>query len=157
MQHTILGCDFCGVEKKGPPVFAVVTLTLANGRRMRGSPSLDLCARHQREVLRFFRPRRRPASKAAARATLGKTKAQGGTTTAKLPHLRHPEYWPTVERLVLAVIPKEPTRLPTIASHTALSYGSTYSGMRRLVKAGKVKRTGGGPHTRYQRAAGGAT
>src|SRR5215510_3634533 len=131
MQQTTLGCDWCGAGKNGLRPFAVTTLALTNGKHTAKAPTLDLCARHVRQMVKQFQPMK---------------KKRGPYTMTKKELSRRAEkfepMWQAVEKKVLGALKDEAEGLkgPALVRKAKIAKFQLYKVTQRLIAAGKVKR-----------------
>lgn len=123
MKETILTCDRCKVS-----IPAATTLHLSNGR---GKPiNLDVCKKHQAEVLKIFVPVRRVGS--------------SGPMTE--------DDWVNFKDSTLRYVnDKGKTTSVSMQQDTGASIWHIRKALKELVKERKIKRTGIGPGSSYHR------
>jgi hypothetical protein len=163
VKQTILVCDHC---QERPRRHAVQSVALQNGRATRGVASLDLCEKHYRELVRFFRQRNPMGAPAAGEQPkpegkkLKLTDEQRASRAARLKKHQEEKMKPKwakmwEERLVkvAAVLEKSKGRwvqTPDIAKASRMNRLVARECLNRLIRARKVTRQGAGPHTAYQ-------
>src|SRR5215510_13252852 len=106
MQQTTLGCDWCEAGKNGLRPFAVTTLALTNGKPTRKSPTLDLCARHVRQMTRQFVPMKKKRGPYKMRKPYKLTKEERTRRATRFDSL-----WKEREEKVLAALKAHPDGL----------------------------------------------
>jgi len=133
MQQTTLGCDWCAAGKNGLRPYAVSTLALTNGKRTAKTPTLDLCARHIRQLTKQFRPMKK------VRGPYKITKQERTRRATK-----HDPMWKEREEKVLAALKGKEGGLkgPELTKAAKLTKHYIYKVTTRLLEAGKVKRVG---------------
>ena len=136
MKQTTLGCDWCEAGRHGLRPYAVATLALTNGKPKASSPSLDLCARHVRQLTKQFRPVKQ---KRGPRGPYTVTKKERARRAAKFGPL-----WKKREEQMLAALKAAPQGLkgPELLMVAKMSKHYVYKVAARLMAAGKIKRVG---------------
>jgi len=137
MQQTTLGCDWCEAGKNGLRPFAVTTLALTNGKPKRSSPTLDLCARHVRAMVKQFQPLKKKRGPYKTKKPYKLTKEERTRRATKFDSL-----WKEREEKMLAALKGKDEGLkgPELLKVAKMSKHYLYKVTHRLLEAGKVKR-----------------